>query len=441
MVRNDSKDVAGGAFTHRTHGLAARRVGLGVAAALVFGGLGSAAAGAAPAGAGGGTALAPSALSAALEAATPTNTTKVVTPLKAGKYRLSSYYGPRCMPTVNASDWHLGQDMAAADGTPIYAVASGVVRKAGAVSGFGQWIVIDHVIGGKKVSTVYGHMWNATKYVKAGQAVKAGQHIADVGSNGVATGPHLHLEVWPGGYGVSSTDPLTYMKARGVNLTAGATSAIKRVVPSSCTYYARTRLNLRVGASTTTPSTTVLPVNAKLVAKPGTKSNGWLPVRYGTRSGWVYSTYVGPSKVSVPPTTSKPTPKTVRYVAVTTLNLRASASTSAKVVAKLTRGAAVTYQGSVSSSGWVKVTSGGHTGYVATRYLKATKAQALYALKYVDVSVLNLRSKPTTSSSVVAKLARNKAVQPLAAASKGWQKVQVSGHTGYVATAYLRTTK
>jgi uncharacterized protein YgiM (DUF1202 family) len=144
--------------------------------------------------------------------------------------------------------------------------------------------------------------------------------------------------------------------------------------------------------------------------------------------------------VSVP-TTSTPTKKTVRYVAVTTLNLRASASTSSKVVAKLKRGAAVTYQGSVSKSGWVKVTSGGHTGYVAATYLKATKAHALYALKYVNVTVLNLRSKPSTSSSVVAKLKLNKAVQPLAAASKGWQKVSVSGHTGYVATRYLRTTR
>ncbi|MGC5165748.1 SH3 domain-containing protein [Luteimicrobium sp. DT211] len=434
MVRNDSGDVEESVFARRAHGPAARRAGLAVAAALAFGGLATAAADAAPAG---GTALAPSVLSAAVEAATPTNTTKVVTPLKAGKYRLSSYYGPRCMPTVNASDWHLGQDMAAADGTPIYAVASGVVRKAGAVSGFGQWIVIDHVIAGKKVSTVYGHMWNATKYVKAGQKVTAGQHIANVGSNGVATGPHLHLEVWPGGYGASSTDPLVYMKARGVNLTAGATSAIKRSVPSSCTYYARSRLNLRVGASTSTPSKVVLPVNAKLTTKPGSKSNGWLPVAYGSRSGWVYSTYVGPTKVAVP----KPATKTVRYVGVTTLNLRASASTSSKVVAKLTRGTAVTYQGSVSKSGWVKVSAAGHTGYVSTQYLKTTKAKALYALKYVNVTTLNLRSRATTSSSVVARLKLNKAVQPLAAASKGWLHVSVSGHTGYVATEYLRSKK
>jgi uncharacterized protein YgiM (DUF1202 family) len=437
MVRTDSKQVAGGPAVHPQHGAAGRRLAFTVAAALTFGGLGAAAADAATPGA---TTLEPSVLASVLEAATPTNTTKLVTPLKAGKYRLSSYYGPRCMPTVNASDWHLGQDMAAADGTPIYAVASGVVRKAGAVSGFGQWIVIDHVIGGKKVSTVYGHMWNATKYVKAGQRIKTGQHIADVGSNGVATGPHLHLEVWPGGYGVSSTDPLAYMKSHGVNLTAGATSAIRRSVPSSCTYYARTRLNLRVGASTGTPSKVVLPVNARLVTKPGSKSNGWLPVTYGSRSGWVYSTYVGPSKVAVP-ASSKPAHKTVRYVAVTTLNLRASASTSSKVVARLKRGAAVTYQGSVSRSGWVKVTSGGHTGYVAAQYLKATKAQALYALKYVNVTTLNLRASATTSSKVVAKLKKNKAVQPLAAVSKGWQKVSVSGHTGYVATEYLRTKK
>lgn len=383
--------------------------------------------------------------SVALAAATPQETTKVVTPLKAKTYSLSSYYGPRCIPTVDASDWHFGQDLAAKDGSPIYAVADGVVRTAGPASGFGQWIVIDHVIGGKKVSTVYGHMWNGTKYVKSGQVVKAGQHIADVGANGIATGPHLHLEVWPGGYGTASTDPLPYLKAHKVDLAAGASSALKRTTPTSCTYYATTRLNLRTSASTSSVSKLVLPVNASLATKPGSKDDGWFPVTYGSTKGWVSGLYVSPSKVAVPkpPAPPKPaaTPKTVRYVAVTTLNLRASASTSSKVVAKLSRGTAVTYQGTVSKTGWVKVTAAGKTGYVDTEYVRTTKILALYDVKYVDVTTLNLRSKATTSSSVVAKLKRNAAVQPQAAASRGWQKVTSGGKTGYVATEYLRATK
>jgi uncharacterized protein YgiM (DUF1202 family) len=292
-------------------------------------------------------------------------------------------------------------------------------------------------------------MWNARKYVKAGQTVKAGQHIADVGANGIATGPHLHLEVWLGGYGKTSTDPLVYLKSKKVDLVKGATSVLKHVVPSSCTYYTTTRVNLRVGAGVGTPSQLVLPVNAKLTAKPGSKAGSWVPVTYGSRKGWVSADYVSPSKVKVapaPPTKPSAPPvtsvkKTVRYVDVTTLNLRAKASTSSTVVKRLSRGTAVTYQGSVSKSGWVKVTASGKTGYVDTDYLASTKAAALYALKYVDVTTLNLRAKATTSSSVLAKLHENKAVQPLGAVSKGWQKVSVSGKTGYVTSKYLRSKK
>jgi uncharacterized protein YgiM (DUF1202 family) len=389
-----------------------------------------------------------------LAAATPTNTTKLVPPIKHGTYTISSYYGPRCMPVQDASDWHLGQDLGARDGTPIRAVASGVVRTAGPITGMGQWIIIDHVIDGQKISTVYGHMWNARKYVYAGEKVKAGQHIADVGANGVATGPHLHLEVWLGGYGVKSTNPLTWLKGKKVNLVSGATYVLPHVVPKSCTYYSTTRLNLRAGASTGTPSKVVLPVNAKLTAKPGTKTGaGWLPVTYGSKKGWVYSPYVSPTKSKVAPTTTtkKPAPKKsakkpaakkpVRYVDVTTLNLRSKATTKSAVVKKLHRGTAVTFAGAVSKSDWVKVTAAGKKGYVDAEYLAKTKAAALYSLKYVNVTALNLRSKPTTSSHVVALLHKNKAVQPLAKVSKGWQKIKESGKSGYVASRYLRSKK
>lgn len=126
-------------------------------------------------------------------------------PMAPGSFTISSGYGPR------AGGFHAGIDYAAPLGTPIYAAADGTVVAAGSASGFGQWIVIDHVIGGKKVSTVYGHMYPSGVLVHTGQPVKAGQHIANVGANGQATGPHLHFEVWPGGRltGGRSVDPNT----------------------------------------------------------------------------------------------------------------------------------------------------------------------------------------------------------------------------------------
>ena len=101
---------------------------------------------------------------------------------------------------------HKGIDLAGPIGTPIYAAADGTVADAGAASGFGQWVVLDHVIDGKLTSTVYGHI--DTYVVEAGQQVRAGQQIATIGNRGESTGPHLHFEIWPGGRtGGAAVDP------------------------------------------------------------------------------------------------------------------------------------------------------------------------------------------------------------------------------------------
>lgn len=120
-------------------------------------------------------------------------------PMKEGTYTLTSDYGPRNAPTAGASTWHKGQDFGAPLGTPIYSAADGTVAAAGATSGFGQWVVIDHHVDGQKVSTVYGHVVPSSIKVSKGDKVTAGQEIAGVGSEGYSTGPHLHFEVWMGG--------------------------------------------------------------------------------------------------------------------------------------------------------------------------------------------------------------------------------------------------
>ena len=108
---------------------------------------------------------------------------------------ISSGYGPR------GGGFHQGVDLAAPLDSPIYAFANGVViaaRDTG-VDGFGGWVVIDHEIDGKKISTVYGHENPGGIDVKVGDQVKAGQKIAKVGNAGESSGPHLHFQVWEGG--------------------------------------------------------------------------------------------------------------------------------------------------------------------------------------------------------------------------------------------------
>lgn len=127
-------------------------------------------------------------------------------PLKTADYVVSSAYKSPERPG------HLGIDLAAPTGTAMYAMASGVVSRAGPAAGFGNWIVIDHEIDGKTFSTVYGHMWDDGVGVKAGDTVEAGQHIGEVGSAGGSTGPHLHFEVWEGGrFAGGEVDPTPWI--------------------------------------------------------------------------------------------------------------------------------------------------------------------------------------------------------------------------------------
>ncbi|GIJ00027.1 SH3 domain-containing protein [Sediminihabitans luteus] len=284
-----------------------------------------------------------------------------VAPLPARTYVLSSYYGPRCMPIAGASAWHLGQDMGAASGTDVKAIAAGTVTRAGAVSGFGQWVVIEHTISGKKVSSVYGHVIDGDRYVKVGSKVSQGQHVADVGSSGTSTSPHLHLEIWKGSYGNGATvvDALAALKYYGVDLTTTSTRNYSRTVPSSCTYYTTANVNLRTGPGTSYSSLRVVPVNGRMTAKPGASSGSWRKVTYGSTTGWMSASYVSPNLTVLG----------TRWVRVSALHLRSKPSTSSTIVRTLSRGQAVGLLSATTSTGWVRVKVGSSTGYVAATYL------------------------------------------------------------------------
>jgi len=108
---------------------------------------------------------------------------------------------------------HEGIDLAGPLGSPIVAAGDGVVIDAGPAEGFGLWVVIQHDNGDV---TIYGHMYHY--YVTVGEHVSAGQHIADIGANGQATGPHLHFGVRLGGPNGPYVDPVPWLRARGVEI-------------------------------------------------------------------------------------------------------------------------------------------------------------------------------------------------------------------------------
>ena len=109
------------------------------------------------------------------------------------------------------SGYHQGVDLLAPGGTPIFAAAAGVVRVSSeGYSGYGVAIVLDHVIDGQRVSTLYGHMTYGSRQVVQGQTVAAGQVIGLVGSTGSSTANHLHFETRING---GLVDPYAWLQA------------------------------------------------------------------------------------------------------------------------------------------------------------------------------------------------------------------------------------
>lgn len=103
---------------------------------------------------------------------------------------LSSRFGYRVSPFTGRKEFHKGVDIANHKGTAIMATANGVVTYVGKKGGMGNVVVIDH---GHGMITRYAHLSQALK--KRGETVKRGDIIAQMGSSGRSTGPHLHYEV------------------------------------------------------------------------------------------------------------------------------------------------------------------------------------------------------------------------------------------------------
>lgn len=103
-------------------------------------------------------------------------------PLKSGV--ITSRFGSRSL------GYHTGLDIAEPTGTPIYACNSGTVTYAGRNGSYGNLVIISH---GNGVETYYAHC--SRLLVSEGEQVEKQQKIAEVGSTGRSTGPHLHLEI------------------------------------------------------------------------------------------------------------------------------------------------------------------------------------------------------------------------------------------------------
>ncbi|SFK31368.1 Murein DD-endopeptidase MepM and murein hydrolase activator NlpD, contain LysM domain [Methylophaga sulfidovorans] len=103
---------------------------------------------------------------------------------------VSSFYGNRIDPFNGKKTFHEGIDIAAKEGSPVMAVADGIVSWVGERGGYGGLVEIDH---GNGYVTRYAH--NKTIKVSKGVRVSKGEVVALMGSTGRSTGPHVHYEV------------------------------------------------------------------------------------------------------------------------------------------------------------------------------------------------------------------------------------------------------
>ena len=126
-------------------------------------------------------------------------------PLSYSENYITSVFGYRDSPTAEASSNHGAIDIAV-NYVPVYAPADGKVIISRWLSGYGNYVMIDH---GDGYYTGFGHLSGFS--VSEGQTVSRGQQIATSGNTGISTGPHLHYEVYIGGTdNYYRVDPLLY---------------------------------------------------------------------------------------------------------------------------------------------------------------------------------------------------------------------------------------
>jgi murein DD-endopeptidase MepM/ murein hydrolase activator NlpD len=109
---------------------------------------------------------------------------------------------------------HEGQDVLASEGLQVVAPLAGTIITAAYQAGGAGWYAAEHTVDG--LDFFYAHCQAGSLAVSTGEAVQAGQALCKVGQTGDATGPHLHFEIWVGGWQAAAghpIDPLPYLEA------------------------------------------------------------------------------------------------------------------------------------------------------------------------------------------------------------------------------------
>ncbi len=205
-----------------------------------------------------------------------------------------------------------------------------------------------------------------------------------------------------------------------------------------------TSLNVRSGPSTGHSVIFTVKKNDKVTILQS--DNGWYKISAANgKSGWVSSEYISTNISNTNQSTNK------KIVNADTLNMRSGASTSYRVIAKLSKGNIVELIS--ENNGWSKVKYDGRLGYVSSEFLsnidgdipdkKPEKPSEtlpdtiITKIKVVTATSLNVRSGPSTSNALIGSLRNNEKVEVISE-SNGWSKIKYGGRVGYVSSIYLK---
>lgn len=229
----------------------------------------------------------------------------------------------------------------------------------------------------------------------------------------------------------------------------GATAPAPPVTPpptSAGTATTTDALNLRAGAGTSYTVLAVMPRGAT-VTLTGRSANGFYQVSWGGHTGWASGDYlrlsssVPPNPAPQPPPKPEPSkPESPAGTAVTTdaLNLRASASLGARVLAVMPVKSKVALTGR-SQGDFLELSWNGHTGWAHKDYLAIDGTVEVPQTSAVATDDLNLRTGPATSYAVLTVIPNGGTVTLTGQTNNGFHGVKYNGHTGWAFSSYLKT--
>ena len=187
-------------------------------------------------------------------------------------------------------------------------------------------------------------------------------------------------------------------------------------------------LNMRSGPSTSYNIIEVLTKDTQVEVI--SVEDGWAKIKYNSKTGYVSNQYLSDKKVEEV--------TQIKYVNATTLNVRSGPSTTYSIIDTLKQNAKVEVI-SIENN-WAKIKHNNEIGYVSAEYLSDKKVEEVTQTKYVNATILNVRSGPSTTYSIIDTLKQNDEVKVISI-EDGWAKIKHNDEIGYVSAEYLSDKK